>query len=162
MRDLQKFGKVWKDNPESKAGGFCECGPCQIETGDGCVWCKDLGLRCKSDGQCDKDSELMGKLKEMPKFFRHGFCSSEEEVFERYKFWKIADIILEPGQTLERAFGYCECSNPRGAFVYAHGNGTKAKNLRKKISKIAKEECGNCVKKPTVEFIKKTQEDQGG
>lgn len=157
----ESYGMVWEDySPPSKTPpyGFCDCGPCQEESSDGCRWCRDFGLPCK-DGKCVRTSATDGYFEYSRDIYK-GFASSLSEIQERISYWRMTDIIIQPGEFLDRTYCYCECSNPKGVYIWAHQNGPDAKNIAAKVSVLAKKECGGCLRQPVVEFDKRVYENQ--
>lgn len=138
----ETFGKTWIDDPSSKtrSGGHCGCGPCEDETGDGCTPCYEMGARC-SNGKCVGHSrEYRGPVR-----LYYGFAESKREIERRLKLFKagVADLEAQLGEEIEKAFGYCECDNLRGAFIWALAANEKAIEVEDKVRELASK-CGGC------------------
>lgn len=148
-KSCEEFGKIWMDSPntKNKYGGYCNCRPCEEETGDGCTPCYDLGARC-DNGKCVNHSrEYQG-----PRKVYSGFADSLKEIKKRLEIFKmgVSDLEAQLGSQVEKAFGYCECKNPQGVFVWAHAINDKAVEVKQKIKDLASK-CEGCAGSPKME-----------
>lgn len=158
----EKFGRVWEEYPTPVKGGpsgYCDCGPCREESSDGCRYCHEFRLPCdKNTGKCVRTPGNDGHF-EYSREISKGATDSLAKVKKMFERWEIADYLMQPGQTLDRAFCYCECRSQKGVFLWAIQNGPESQNLASKLSEYANRECGGCLNQPVVKYRTEKYED---